>query len=69
MQIKRDENIRLADGRSATLSTVLLPDGWYETMLFTNDPAMEEITTTAIPARTRRCTGSIKSAGCTIPPS
>lgn len=44
MQIKRDENIRLADGRSATLSTVRLPDGGYETMLFTNDPAMEEIT-------------------------
>lgn len=42
-QIKRDENIRLADGRMATLSAVQLPDGMYETMLYTNGPEMEEV--------------------------
>lgn len=42
-QIKRDEGIKLADGRSATLSAIELPDGKFEVMLFTNDPAMDEI--------------------------
>lgn len=33
LQIKRDEHIRLADGRSAPLSAVQLFDGAYETIL------------------------------------
>ena len=33
LQIKRDEHIHLADGRSATLSAVQFSDGAYETML------------------------------------
>ena len=44
MNIKRDENIRLADGQAATLSAARLPGGEYEIMLFTNGPEMEEIT-------------------------
>ena len=42
-QIKRDKNIRLEDGRAAVLSTVRLPGGKFETMLYTNDPARDEI--------------------------
>ena len=42
-QIKRDEHIRLADGRSATLSAVQLSDGAYETMLLPNGGRGEEI--------------------------
>ena len=43
-QIKRDEHIHLADGRSATLSAVQLSDGKYETMLLLNDGSGEEVT-------------------------
>ena len=43
-QIKRDEHIRLADGRGATLSAVQLSDRAYETMLLLNDGSGEEIT-------------------------
>ena len=43
VQIKRDEHIRLADGRSATLSAVQLSDGAYETMLLPNGGRGEEI--------------------------
>lgn len=43
-QIKRDEHIRLADGRSATLSAVQFSDGLYEVMLLRNDDEGEEIT-------------------------
>ena len=42
-QIKKDEGIRLADGRMATLSAAQLPDGKFEVMLFTNGPEMEEV--------------------------
>ena len=42
-QIKRDDHIRLADGRSATLSAVQFSDGVYETMLLLNDGSGEEI--------------------------
>lgn len=42
-QIKRDEHIRLADGRSATLSAVQLSDKKFETMLLLNDGSGEEI--------------------------
>ena len=42
-QIKRDEQIRLADGRSVTLSAVQLSDKKYETMLLLNDGSGEEI--------------------------
>ena len=41
--IKKDEGIRLADGRMATLSAAQLPDGKFEVMLFTNGPEMEEV--------------------------
>lgn len=40
-QIKRDEHIRLADGRSATLSAAQLSDVKYETMLLLNDGSGE----------------------------
>lgn len=43
VSIKRDEHIRLADGRSATLSAVQLSDKAYETMLLPNDGNGEEI--------------------------
>ena len=43
-QIKRDEHIRLADGRSATLSAAQLSDVKYETMLLLNDGSGEEVT-------------------------
>lgn len=43
-QIKRDEHIRLADGRIATLSAVQFSDGLYEVMLLLNDDEGEEIT-------------------------
>lgn len=43
VQIKRDEHIRLADGRSATLSAVQLSNGAYETMLLPNGGRGEEI--------------------------
>lgn len=42
-QIKRDEHIRLTDGRSATLSAVQLSDKKFETMLLLNDGSGEEI--------------------------
>ena len=42
-QIKKDEGIRLADGRMATLSAAQLPDGKFEVMLFANGPEMEEV--------------------------
>lgn len=42
-QIKRDEHIRLADGRSATLSAVQFSDKVFETMLLLNDGSGEEI--------------------------
>ena len=42
-QIKRDEHIRLADGRSATLSAAQLSDGKYETMLLLKDGSGEEV--------------------------
>ena len=42
-QIKRDEHIRLADGRSATLSAAQLSDVKYETMLLLNDGSGEEV--------------------------
>lgn len=42
-QIKRDEQIRLANGRGATLRAVQLSDGVYETMLLLNDGSGEEI--------------------------
>lgn len=43
-QIKRDEHIRLADGRTATLSAVQLPGGMYEVMLLPDGGEGEEIT-------------------------
>lgn len=43
-QIKRDGHIRLADGRSATLSAVQFSDGVYEIMLLLNDDEGEEVT-------------------------
>lgn len=43
-QVKRDEHIRLADGRTATLSAVQFPDGVYEVMLLPNGGEGEEIT-------------------------
>lgn len=42
-QIKRDEGIKLADGRSAILSAVELPGGKFEVMLLTKDAAADEI--------------------------
>lgn len=42
-RIKQDKHIRLADGRSATLSAVQLSNGVYETMLLPNDGDGEEI--------------------------
>lgn len=42
-RVKRDEGIRLADGRLATLSAAQLPDGKFEVMLLTNDAASDEI--------------------------
>lgn len=42
-QIKRDDHIRLADGRNAILSAVQFSDGVYETMLLLNDGSGEEI--------------------------
>lgn len=41
--LKRDENIRLFDGRAATLSAVQLPDGSCEVLLCTNDAQKEEV--------------------------
>lgn len=42
-RIKQDKHIRLADGRSATLSAIQLSNGVYETMLLLNDDNGEEI--------------------------
>lgn len=42
-RIKQDKHIRLADGRSALLSTVQLSNNMYETMLLPNDGDGEEI--------------------------
>ena len=41
--LKRDENIRLFDGRTATLSAVQLTDGSCEVLLCTNDAQKEEV--------------------------
>ena len=41
--LKRDENIRLFDGRTATLSAVRLPDGICDVRLYTNDRELEEL--------------------------
>ena len=42
-QIKRDDGIKLANGRSAILSAVELPGGKFEVMLLTKDAAADEI--------------------------
>lgn len=42
-QIKKDDNIRLADGRRAILSAVCLRDNLYEVILLTNDENLDEI--------------------------
>ena len=44
-QIKKDYNIRLADGRKAILSAVQLSDGKFEVMLLADDANMDEIDT------------------------
>lgn len=44
-QIKKDDNIRLADGRKAILGAVQLQDGLFEVMLFADDANMDEIDT------------------------
>ena len=44
-QIKKDYNIRLADGHKAILSAVRLSDGKFEVMLLADDANMDEIDT------------------------
>ena len=42
-KVKEQRDIRLEDGRVGVLSCVELPDGSYETMLYTDDTRMDEV--------------------------